>query len=473
MSGPVRARDGEQIIAGVTTFFAMSYIVFVNPTLMAKIGIPPEATFVWTCLAAAAATAVAGWRLALPTALACGMGLNTFEAAFAEHNQMAWPTMMATCFVVGVIVLVLSVSGLRRRMIAAIPPQIFSAIYAGVGAVLASVALKEANRFAQAAGEGLGWSLFVGGIIAIVAVKVIYARWTMPDAPPGAGAASAPAPSWAMELLNSSAFLISILLVWAATAALVATPTLPRSGTALYAWSMPGAFDQITIDDKAVTFGIAVLFILLLDLAGGPFDFVRHKTYGAGFTDAEREEKIRAGFVLDAGANVVAPILGLPPMVYYLENNAGWQTGGCTGLVAKTVAALFLACAVFGVVCLYAGVPIAQFIPAFCIMPTLFFVGLMVIGESFTKPADDPVDSSAPGFFLYFVPAGVTTVAASLGTLDSAIAMGILAFMLISFFPRRYLGLRAPPDQAPLMVVYLGAALVLWLSLRSDMIHIG
>src|SRR5438445_3852995 len=106
--GSNRSQDFQDFLAGVTIFFAMSYIIFTNPAILRSAGMAPGAVLLWTCALAGAVSIVAGWRLGTPTALACGMGLNVFFADYARTYNVPWHYLLATCLIVAVIVLLFS-----------------------------------------------------------------------------------------------------------------------------------------------------------------------------------------------------------------------------------------------------------------------------------------------------------------------------------------------------------------------------
>jgi AGZA family xanthine/uracil permease-like MFS transporter len=189
-----RNQKETDIVAGLATFAAMSYIIFTNPAVLEPTGMAPGPVLLWTCIIAFAATAVAARTLDTPTALACGMGLNLFFAQYAcqrqylelgqcaEHQQVPWEHLLATCFLVSLLVFGLSLASARRYLIAAIPPQIFAAIKAGVGSLLVKVSVTEIARVAgtktgtgdETIGLHVAVLAFLFGLAIILIVKAIY-----------------------------------------------------------------------------------------------------------------------------------------------------------------------------------------------------------------------------------------------------------------------------------------------------------
>lgn len=135
-----------EILAGLTTFLTMSYIIFVNPEILGTTGMDKGAVFVATCLAAALGCLIMAFLANWPIGMAPGMGLNAFFA-FGVVGAMgySWQQALGAVFVSGVIFLILSATGIRKWLIEGIPKSLRSAIVAGIGLFLALIALKSAG----------------------------------------------------------------------------------------------------------------------------------------------------------------------------------------------------------------------------------------------------------------------------------------------------------------------------------------
>lgn len=218
---------------------------------------------------------------------------------------------------------------------------------------------------------------------------------------------------------------------------------------------------------NCATFGLAVFFIMMMDTAGSPIEYVRAGGECEHFPAEKKNSIIKYSLWIDSGFNIVAPLMGVSPIVYYAENHVGWKTGGRSGWTAGTVAACFLLFAVIGAISIYNNWPISELIPKFAIMPPLFFVGLMIVAESFSqrfkpvkaevaqlddaaavKPATQTSyvisDEQPLGRVLFFFPAAITLVMVTITfSFDAAMAAGILSYALISWLPEEYVG---PPE---------------------------
>ncbi len=135
-----------EILAGVTTFITMAYIVFVNPSILKDAGMPVPAVFAATCLAAAFGTILMGAFARYPIALAPGMGLNAYFAyTVVKGMGVPWQTALGAVFLSGVAFLVLTLVGVRQWIIAAIPAELYAAVSAGIGLFIAFIGLRNAG----------------------------------------------------------------------------------------------------------------------------------------------------------------------------------------------------------------------------------------------------------------------------------------------------------------------------------------
>jgi adenine/guanine/hypoxanthine permease len=467
-----RGKTGQNVIAGITTFAAMSYIMFANPAILEPIGMTPGPVFIWTCIVAAISSLVAGASLNTPTALACGMGLNIFIANYARAHGIPWPVLILVCGVVSFIVLLLSMTRLRRNLLDAIPDQIFAAIKAAIGSILVKVAIDEAKAVAAV---GPFWRMivvFLCGLAVIVVIKWLYA--SRPQSRP-------------IAMLNSLSYVLSIIVMIPMTMLITKPTSLTPEPNRYWDWG-PDALNQITEDKLflALPFAIAVLFVLMIDIAGSPYEYVRQGSPGANLGAAEKDKIVDRSLWIDSACNIVASIAAVTPVVYYAENHVGWKANGRTGVVAITVGVAFLCFAVLGVVSVASGRTITEIVPKFAVMPALFFVGLTVIAESFAlrlagmseavSPHDPlrayglPTATSVPtnrpeGWALNYLPAAITVVLVTNSSFEVAIAAGILSHAFIDLLPADYLGRPTDPRSGYLGSIYISAMMLLLLSL--------
>lgn len=404
-----------EVIAGITTFLTMAYIIFVNPLILADAGMDQNAVFVATCLAAAIGTAVMALAANYPIALAPGMGLNaffTYGVVLGMGNS--WQVALGAVFVSGIVFLGLSVLPVREWIINAIPKSLKMAISAGIGLFLGIIALKNAGIVVDnpATLVGLGDMTTATTALAVIGFVVMVALDRLKV--PGAIIIAILGVTVAGMIMGESKF-----------GGVVSAP--PSIVPTLFAMDIMGALE-------ASLWGVifAFLFVDLFDTAGTLIG-VAHR---AGLLDAQgRLPRLRNALLADSVATVAGAAMGTSTTTSYIESAAGIKAGGRTGLTALVTAILFLLGLFFA--------PLATSIPAYATAPALLFVAcLMARGLSELDWED--VTEYVPG-----------VVAALAMPLTFSIANGI-AFGFVSYAAIKLLSGR-PGEAGP--AVYVLAAL--------------
>lgn len=424
-----------EVIAGVTTFLTMAYIIFVNPTILSAAGMPASSVFVATCLVAALATVIMGLFANYPVACAPGMGLNAYFAfAVVQGMGYRWEAALGAVFVSGCLFLLLTLVGLRSALITAIPASIRSGITAGIGLFLGIIALKSAGIVVAnpATLVGLGdlhqpaVLLSVLGFLVIVALDALKVR---------------------------GAILIGILLVTGLSFVfagntfhgLVSMP--PSIAPTFFKLDIAGAFSG-GIWNVILVFFLVELFDAtgtLMGVAQRAGLMPRQPVAGAG-RDAPADRRMRRALFADSAAIVAGAFLGTSSTTAYVESAAGVQAGGRTGLTALVVAVLFLVALFFA--------PLASAVPAYATAPALLYVACLMLRDVGDLPWHDATES---------VP-GILTVLAMPFTYS--IANGI-AFGFISYAALKLLTGRARAVAPAVWIIagifvlryaYLGAA---------------
>ena len=340
-----------EILAGITTFLTMAYIVFVNPAILADAGMDRGAVFVATCLGAAFGTFVMGLYANLPIALAPGMGLNAYFAygvVLGMHHS--WQTALGAVFLSGILFIVISVLPVREAIVNSIPRSLKMAISAGIGFFLAIIGMKNAGLIkadqntmvALASLTNLSTVLATVGFVAMVALVKLEVRGAIMIAILGISAVG-----MALGLTPVPATLVS------------APPSLAPTFLQL---DIAGAMNMGLI---AIVF--TFLFVDLFDNAGTMIG-VAHR---AGLLDADGKiTRLRQALLADSTASTVGSLFGTSTVTSYIESAAGTNAGGRTGLTAVTVGVLFLLALFFS--------PLAGSIPAFATAPALIFVACLM-----------------------------------------------------------------------------------------------
>jgi AGZA family xanthine/uracil permease-like MFS transporter len=340
-----------EILAGVTTFLAMAYILFVNPSILGDTGMDKGAVFVATCLAAAIGSAVMGLIANYPIALAPGMGLNAFFTyTVVLHMGHTWQVALGAVFISAVMFFILSIFKIREWIINSIPLPLRSAIAAGIGLFLALIALKNASIVVAdpATFVGLGDLAKPGPILATLGFFLIVA----------------------LEALRvKGAVLIGILVV---TIVSIVFHFSPFGGVISMPPSLAPTFLQLDIKG-ALDIGLfsvifSFLFVDLFDNSGTLIGVA--KRAGLMGKDGYMPKMGRA-LIADSTAAMAGSLLGTSTTTSYIESAAGVSAGGRTGLTAVVVAILFLLALFFA--------PLAGSVPAYATAPALMFVAVLMM----------------------------------------------------------------------------------------------
>ena len=335
----------RELLAGLSTFLTMSFIVAVTPSFLADAGIPFAAGFVATVLATAIGTTIMALWAKWPVAVAPGMGLNAYFAYGLVLGQgFTWQQALTAVFVASVVFFLFSLSRLRSWLIGAIPASLRAGITAGIGLFLAMIGLQ---------GMGLvvddpDTLLKLGSIAAPELLLALVGLLVM------AGLAARGIPGGILfTILGLS--LIGWMTGLAEFGGIASAPPVASAALSLD-FSQVASFGFLTV--------VFVLFFLdFFDTTGtltGIADLA-----GKRRPDGSIENLDRA-VLADTGASVVGSLLGTSSMTTYLESATGLRVGGRTGLTALTVAALFLLCLFFE--------PLFASIPPFATAPALVFV---------------------------------------------------------------------------------------------------
>lgn len=341
-----------ELLAGLTTFLTMAYIIFVNPTILADAGMPKDAVFVATCVAAALGTLVMGLYANYPIAMAPGMGLNAYFAyTVVQGMGYTWQIALGAVFVSGCLFLIVTLFRIREMIVKGIPRSIRVAITAGIGLFLAIIALKNAGIVVASPATlvTLGDLHQIPAVLSIVGFLVIVAL---------------------DRLKVKGAILIGILLVTAlgfvvggnTFQGIVAPP--PSIDTTLFKLDISGALSVGILNV------VLVFFLVELFDATGTLMGVANR---AGLLREGKMHRLNKALMADSTAIMAGSFLGTSSTTAYIESASGVQAGGRTGLTAVTVALLFLACLFIA--------PLAGAVPAYATAPALLYVSCLMLRE--------------------------------------------------------------------------------------------
>ena len=390
-----------EVVAGLTTFLTMAYIVFVNPMILGDAGMDKGAVFVATCVASAVGTLVMGLYANYPLALAPGMGLNAyFTYGVVKGLHYSWEVALGAVFISGVLFMVLSLTRVREWIVDAIPQSQKMAISAGVGLFLGIIALKNA------------------GIV--VASPDTFVTLGNLKAPPTLLAIGGFLLMVALDARKVPGAIIIAILVTTVVGILFGVS--PFLGVASLPPPVAPTFLKLDIGG-ALNAGVLVIvfaffFVDLFDNTGTLVG-VAHRA-GLIRKDGHIPRLLRV-FVADSTATLVGSLLGTSTVTSYIESAAGVRAGGRTGLVGVVVAILFLLTLFFA--------PLAETVPAYATAPALLYVACLMARGLAEVNWDDVTE---------YAPAVVTAIAMPLTfSIANGIAFGFILYAAIKLLAGR------------------------------------
>ncbi|MCI6786267.1 NCS2 family permease [Gemmiger formicilis] len=439
-----------EVMAGITTFMTMAYILAVNPNILSAAGMDAKAVLIATSLAAFFGTMLMALLANYPFALAPGMGLNAYFAYTVVLTMgYSWQMALLAVFVEGIVFIVLSLTNVREAIFNAIPMTLKSAVSVGIGLFVAFVGLQNAKLIVNSDSTLLTYQHFkgetfhsigIGALLALIGVLLI-----------------------AVMLIKNvkGAILYGILLTWVlGIVCELAGIYVPDPEAGMYS-VIPTAFVSFDFSSLGQTFGqvfhqdfsnfnlgnfIVVMFaFLFVDL----FDTLGTLIGVASKADMLDENgklpRIKGALMADAVATSVGAVLGTSTTTTYVESASGVTEGGRTGLTAATTAVLFLLASIFS--------PLFLTIPSFATAPALIVVGFYMMGAVVKIDFDDMTDA---------IPAFLTILIMPLAySISEGIAIGVISWTLINVLT----GKAKEKKISPLMYVLTGLFIVKYIFL--------
>ena len=390
-----------ELSAGLTTFMAMAYIVFVNPQMMASAGMEQGASFVATCLAAALACFMMGLYANWPVGLAPGMGLNAFFTyTIVGELGYAWQTALGAVFIAGILFVVLTITRLREWMLVSIPWNLRIAMGAGIGLFVGMIGLKNGGIIIDHPATLLSLGNFQSTETLLAGLGFLAITGLATRQFPGA-------------------ILIGIFLV---TGVGLSIGAVQYQGIVSMPPSVAPVLGQLDIAaafDLAMISAIAsILFVNLFDTAGTLVGVATQ----AGLVNEKGDIKhLDRALHADSTSSVAGALVGCAPVTSYVESAAGVAAGGRTGLTACAVGVLFLAMIFFA--------PLASMIPPFATAGALIYVALLMMSGMQHLSWSDPTE---------LLPALLTIIMVPLSfSIANGIAAGFLSYVILKVIAGR------------------------------------
>lgn len=389
-----------EMLAGLTTFLTMSYIIFVNPEILSSTGMDRNAIFVATCIAAAVGSLVMALVANWPIGMAPGMGLNAFFAfTVVAAMGFSWQQALGAVFISGCIFILLTVTGVRSWLVAGIPKSLRSSIAAGIGLFLAFIALKNSGIIVAnpATFIGLGHLGSTPALFAILGFIIIAAL----DA-----------------LKVRGAILIGILVV---TVLSMAVGASEFKGVFSAPPSLAPTFLQLDIMGALHTGLLQVILVFVLVEVFDATGTLIGVSKRAGLIEEGKPNRLGRALFADSTAIVAGSLLGTSSTTAYVESASGVQAGGRTGLTALTIAVLFLAALFIS--------PLAGSVPGYATAPALLYVAGLMMRELTDIEWGDVTEATPAALTALMIPFTYS--------IANGLAFGFISYVVIKTFTGR------------------------------------
>ncbi|HAJ70046.1 MAG: NCS2 family permease [Alkalibacterium sp.] len=416
---------GTEIAAGLTTFFAMSYIIFVNPQILALTGMPTQAVFLATVISAAVGTLILALYANVPYAQAPGMGLNaffTYTVVFALG--FTWQEALFMVFLTGVVGILITVTSIRKKIIHAIPETLQHAIGGGIGVFIAYIGLKNAELLSfTSEGQSIlsvnNEPYTAGKEISGAVNTVVTGGGIIPDM----GSFTNPYALLALIGLVVTIIMMVAKVKGAILIGIILTTVIgiPMGVTDLSGLSNPSNSILSAFGELGTTFGaafgsqglgslladpsryalilITIFAFTLTDIfdtigtfigtgrKAGIFTLEDEKAMGKGNGLNTKMEK---ALLADTVATSIGAVFGTSPVTTFVESTAGIGAGGRTGLTSLTTGTLFMLTAFFS--------PVMSIVPGAATAPALIVVGILMM-SAFSEIDWNNLEEAIPAFF--------------------------------------------------------------------------
>jgi len=406
-----------EIVAGITTFLTMAYIIFVNPDILSKAGMPFGAVFASTCVAAAIGCLLMAFLANYPIALAPGMGLNAYFA-FVVVGQMkfSWQIALGCVFLSGILFFIISVLPIREWIVNAIPRSLKMAIAAGIGLFLALIALKNAGIVVAnpatmvAHGDLASWPVVMATLGFALIVALEYRK--------------------VLGGVIIGILAVTVVSIIAGQQKFGGIFDMPPSIAPVFLQMDLGGALQVGL----VTVVFAFLFVDLFDNTG-TLIALAHR---AGFMRPDGTvPRLNRALISDSAAAMIGAAVGTSTTTSYIESASGINAGGRTGLTALTVAVLFLLALFIA--------PLAGSIPPYATAPALLYVACLMTRGLVEIEWNDITESA---------PAVITAIAMPFTfSIAEGIAFGFIAYTGIKLVAGRFADIH--PAVAILAVLFV------------------
>ena len=393
-----------EILAGITTFVTMSYIIFVNPNILSSTGMDKNALMVVTCLASALGTFLMAILADYPIALAPGMGLNAFFAyAVVGAMGVSWKVALAAVLIEGAIFAVLTLTSIREAIMNSIPKSLKIGISAGIGLFVAFIGLQNAGIVVNNDATLLGLGSIRGNVPMMMSLAGLFIMAVL------------------TALNVKGALLIGIIIITAVSAGLGLTE-IPSAFVSTPPSIMP-LFGQLDFSLIAQpNFWVVVFTFFFVDFFDTLGTLVGVCNRSGLLDENGNLPRAKGALMADALATMGGAVLGTSTVTSYVESSSGVAQGGRTGLASIVTALLFVGAIFF--------TPIVGIVPGYATAPALIIVGIYMMMSLRDVNYDDWTElvPSLLGFFMMPLAYSIAT----------GIEFAIVSYVIIKILTGRY-----------------------------------
>ena len=391
----------QELLAGLTTFMTMAYVVVVNPQILSQAGMPVDGVLFATCISAAIATLVMGLWANYPIALAPGMSLNAyFTYTIVQQRGVPWQTALGVVLLSGILFLILTLTNVREQIVNGIPDCLKHGTAAGIGLFIAFVGFRNAgiivaNKSTFVALGNTSDKQVILAAVGVILIAILMARRV------------------------GSAILLGIIAI-----TLIGIPLkVSQWPTHLFSWPHPaGTLFKLDVRSAfKLGLGDLVFVFFFVDLFDNVGTLVGVCEQGGFLRDGVLPRASRA-LLADALGTITGALTGTSTVTSYIESAAGVAAGARTGLGNLMIAALFVG-AMFCA-------PIVSAIPSYATAPALILVGALMCGQVAKVKWSDYTES---------VPAFLTVIGTPLTfSIATGLSLGLLSFTFLKLFTGKY-----------------------------------
>jgi AGZA family xanthine/uracil permease-like MFS transporter len=410
----------DELYAGMALFFAMYYILSVNPAILEQAGMPRSATLFGTIVAIVLGNLTGVLTTRTGLMIAPAVGISSFFATYVQNvrppEMFDWRDAMAGCVIAGVALTLTSFyTNLRSRIIEDLPKPVRKGASAAIGSLLVKKAF---DLYTDSVNRGLDPKfgvVFMGlGTAVIIAFFLLRSRY--------------PRHHLGQLVLRSEFVIVVGLVVWALH---VWQPhylaSLQTHTTLSFLWSDPGVWSQWTLDGHVlptcalmIVFAAIIWFIVVSDIPGTPNEVLPDRIKN---TDGARA--VEGGFKNDGIWALISPLVGTTPTIYYAENNIlrdfdvySMRVGICTIVLFVAVIAL-----TYGF-----GISLEQLIPPFATIPIVLFIGIFIISVAFMRRPDEAESTIKHG---YYIPTAIAVILTPRLGIEYAFPLSAMSYWLV------------------------------------------